>query len=233
MKALNKGRTERGWLMLRMAVLAGGSGDDLQVVLNAQNSGTISDARVMLVVSDSATAQAVATAENAAVKTAVISREDFEDADSWETALAKELKKNSIDMLLLTDFEGVLSAKFIGQFANRIINVHPSLVPAFCGDSMVGMAVHKAVLARGVKVTGATVHYLTATAGEGEIVAQKAVEVLRGDSPETLAKRVKEKGVWQILPRAIQLVAEDAALMAAVQGTTCMRRNPYATDAMF
>lgn len=218
--------------MLRVAAFVSGGGTNLQAIIDAQTAGTIRDAKVELVISNVSTAYALERAKNAGIKTAVIRKKDFEDAQQWETALAKEIKDNRIDLIVLAGFMSILSENFIKQFPNKIINVHPSLIPSFCGEGMYGLHVHEAALAKGVKVTGATVHYVNEIVDGGEIIAQKAVEVLRGDTPEVLQKRVMEKAEWIILPRAIQTIAEDAALSAAIGGTTCMRRNPDATDAL-
>ena len=218
--------------MLRVAAFVSGGGTNLQAIIDAQTAGTIRDAKVELVISNVSTAYALERAKNAGINTAVIRKKDFENAAEWEKALADELKKNSIDLVVLAGFMSILSENFIKQFPNKIINVHPSLIPSFCGEGMYGLHVHEAALAKGVKVTGATVHYVNEIVDGGEIIAQKAVEVLRGDTPETLQKRVMEKAEWIILPRAIQAIAEDAALSAAIGGTTCMRRNPDATDAL-
>lgn len=218
--------------MLRIAAFVSGGGTNLQAIIDAQTAGTIRDAKVELVISNVSTAYALERAKNAGIKTAVIRKKDFENAAQWEDALVKELKDNRIDLIVLAGFMSILSENFIKQFPNKIINVHPSLIPSFCGEGMYGLHVHEAALAKGVKVTGATVHYVNEIVDGGEIIAQKAVEVLRGDTPETLQKRVMEKAEWIILPRAIQTIAEDAALSAAIGGTTCMRRNPDATDAL-
>ena len=218
--------------MLRVAAFVSGGGTNLQAIIDAQAAGTIRDAKVELVISNVSTAYALERAKNAGIKTAVIRKKDFENAAQWEDALVKELKDNRIDLIVLAGFMSILSENFIKQFPDKIINVHPSLIPSFCGEGMYGLHVHEAALAKGVKVTGATVHYVNEIVDGGEIIAQKAVEVLRGDTPETLQKRVMEKAEWIILPRAIQTIAEDAALSAAIGGTTCMRRNPDATDAL-
>ena len=218
--------------MLRVAAFVSGGGTNLQAIIDAQTAGTIRDAKVELVISNVSTAYALERAKNAGIKTAVIRKKDFENAQQWEAALAKEIKDNRIDLIVLAGFMSILSENFIKQFPNKIINVHPSLIPSFCGEGMYGLHVHEAALAKGVKVTGATVHYVNEIVDGGEIIAQKAVEVLRGDTPEVLQKRVMEKAEWIILPRAIQTIAEDAALSAAIGGTTCMRRNPDATDAL-
>ena len=218
--------------MLRVAAFVSGGGTNLQAIIDAQAAGTIRDAKVELVISNVSTAYALERAKNAGIKTAVIRKKDFENAAQWEDALVKELKDNRIDLIVLAGFMSILSENFIKQFPDKIINVHPSLIPSFCGEGMYGLHVHEAALAKGVKVTGATVHYVNEIVDGGEIIAQKAVEVLRGDTPEVLQKRVMEKAEWIILPRAIQAIAEDAALSAAIGGTTCMRRNPDATDAL-
>lgn len=218
--------------MLRVAAFVSGGGTNLQAIIDAQTAGTIRDAKVELVISNVSTAYALERAKNAGIRTAVIRKKDFENAAQWEDALVKELKDNRIDLIVLAGFMSILSENFVKQFPDKIINVHPSLIPSFCGEGMYGLHVHEAALAKGVKVTGATVHYVNEIVDGGEIIAQKAVEVLRGDTPEVLQKRVMEKAEWIILPRAIQTIAEDAALSAAIGGTTCMRRNPDATDAL-
>ena len=219
--------------MLRVAALVSGGGTNLQAIIDAQTSGVIRDAKVELVISNVAGAYALERAQKAGIKNAVIRKKDFENAAQWEEALVKELKGNKIDLVVLAGFLSILSEDFIKQFPNQIINVHPSLIPSFCGEGMYGLKVHEAALAKGVKVTGATVHYVNEVVDGGEIIAQKAVEVLRGDTPEKLQKRVMEKAEWVILPRAIQTIAEDAALGFTIQNTTCMKRNPNATDSVF
>ena len=210
--------------MLNVAVLVSGGGTNLQAIIDAQAKGIITDARVGLVISNVAGAYALERAKNAGIKTLTICKKDFENASAWEKEIADQLVKHRVDLIVLAGFMSVLSADFVNRFPNKIINVHPSLIPSFCGEGMYGLHVHEAALAKGVKVTGATVHYVNEVVDGGEIIAQKAVEVLRGDTPETLQKRVMEKAEWVILPRAIQVIAEDAALSAAITGTTCMRR---------
>ena len=208
--------------MLRVAAFVSGGGTNLQAIIDAQAAGTIRDAKVELVISNVSTAYALERAKNAGIKTAVIRKKDFENAAQWEDALVKELKENRIDLIVLAGFMSILSENFIKQFPNKIINVHPSLIPSFCGEGMYGLHVHEAALAKGVKVTGATVHYVNEIVDGGEIIAQKAVEVLRGDTPETLQKRVMEKAEWIILPRAIQTIAEDVALGNIIANTRCI-----------
>ena len=208
--------------MLRVAAFVSGGGTNLQAIIDAQAAGTIRDAKVELVISNVSTAYALERAKNAGIKTAVIRKKDFENAAQWEDALVKELKENRIDLIVLAGFMSILSENFIKQFPNKIINVHPSLIPSFCGEGMYGLHVHEAALAKGVKVTGATVHYVNEIVDGGEIIAQKAVEVLRSDTPETLQKRVMEKAEWIILPRAIQTIAEDVALGNIIANTRCI-----------
>ena len=217
--------------MLRVAVFVSGGGTNLQAIIDAQNAGVIRDAKVELVVSNVAGAYALERAANAGIKTAVIRKKDFENTAQWEDALAKELKRNSIDLVVLAGFMSILSENFIKQFPDKIINVHPSLIPSFCGEGMYGLHVHEAALAKGVKVTGATVHYVNEIVDGGEIIAQKAVEVLRGDTPEVLQKRVMEKAEWIILPRAIQTIAEDAALGNIIANTRCISEGALKTKA--
>ena len=219
--------------MKKIGVLVSGGGTNLQALIDAQKSGVIKSGEIVTVVSDKEGAYALERAKLANIDTKVITKKEFgSDRDAFGRAICEYLKEKQVDLVVLAGFLSILSENFIKQFPNKIINVHPSLIPSFCGDGMYGLKVHEAALAKGVKVTGATVHYVNEVVDGGEIIAQKAVEVLRGDTPEVLQKRVMEKAEWIILPRAIQTIAEDAALSAAVQGTTCMRRNPHATDAL-
>ena len=213
----------------RIAVLVSGGGTNLQALIDAQNSGIISSGEITLVISNKAGAYALERAAKAGIRTETVLKKETPD---FEGRLIELLDGDGIDLIVLAGFMSILSENFIKQFPNKIINVHPSLIPSFCGEGMYGLHVHEAALAKGVKVTGATVHYVNEIVDGGEIIAQKAVEVLRGDTPEVLQKRVMEKAEWIILPRAIQTIAEDAALSAAIGGTTCMRRNPDATDAL-
>lgn len=217
--------------MLKVAVFVSGGGTNLQAIIDAQNSGVIKDAKVELVVSNVAGAYALERAQKAGIRTALVRKKDFENSAQWEAALAQEVKKNGIELIVLAGFMSILSENFIKQFPNKIINVHPSLIPSFCGEGMYGLKVHEAALAKGVKVTGATVHYVNEVVDGGEIIAQKAVEVLRGDTPEVLQKRVMEKAEWVILPRAIQVIAEDIALGNIIANTRCISEGDMKTKA--
>lgn len=195
--------------MLRVAVLVSGGGTNLQAIIDAQTAGIIKDAKVELVISNVSTAYALERAKNANIKTAVIRKKDFENVQLWEKALSDELTSNNIDLIVLAGFMIILSAEFVNKFPNKIINVHPALIPSFCGEGFYGLKVHEAALEKGVKITGATVHYVNEIADGGEIIMQKPVEVLEGDTPETLQKRVMQQAEWDILPRAIQLIAQQ------------------------
>ena len=195
--------------MLRVAAFVSGGGTNLQAIIDAQTAGTIRDAKVELVISNVSTAYALERAKNAGIKTAVIRKKDFEDAQQWEAALAKEIKDNRIDLIVLAGFMSILSENFIKQFPNKIINVHPSLIPSFCGKEFYGLHVHEAALEYGVKVTGATVHFVDEGTDTGAIILQKPVMVEDGDTPDILQKRVMEQAEWIILPKAIDMIAND------------------------
>lgn len=208
--------------MLNTAILVCGDGTAMQAVIDAQKNGIIADAKIGLVVSSVKDAPALEKAAEAGIKTLVFDPADYADAKVWEDALAKELKRYRIDLVVIAEYVADFSENFTKHFPNRIINVHPSLIPAFIGEGMRGLRVHQAAIDIGVKITGATVYYTGPCGGIGEIIAQKAVEVLRGDTAEILAKRVTEKAVCEILPRAVQIVAEDAALGNIIANTRCI-----------
>lgn len=195
--------------MLRVAVLVSGGGTNLQAIIDAQTSGVIKDAKVQLVVSNVLSAYALERAKNANIKTAVVRKKDFENVALWEKALSDLLIENKIDLIVLAGFMTILSADFVNKFPDKIINVHPALIPSFCGEGFYGLKVHEAALEKGVKITGATVHYVNEIADGGKIIMQKAVEVMDTDTPEILQKRVMQQAEWDILPRAIQLIAEQ------------------------
>jgi len=187
--------------MLSIAVLVSGSGTNLQALIDAEKTGKIKNGKVTLVVSNKADAYALTRAQNAGIQTTVIPSAGRRDA--FERELTDLLLQNSIDLIVLAGFMVILSANFVKTFENKIINVHPSLIPSFCGDGMYGLHVHRGALDYGVKVTGATVHFVSEITDGGRIIAQKAVEVQPNDTPETLQKRVMEQAEWEILPRAV------------------------------
>ena len=186
----------------RIAVLVSGGGTNLQAILDAQKSGVIKSGRVSLVISNNENAYALTRAANAGVECAVIGRSpDFEDK------IINCLESHGIDLIVLAGFMCILSEDFTARYPERIINVHPSLIPSFCGRGFYGLHVHEAALARGVKVTGATVHYVDEGTDTGPILFQKAVEVQPDDTPKTLQQRVMEQAEWVLLPQAINAIA--------------------------
>ena len=191
----------------RIAVLVSGGGTNLQALLDAQRDGKMPHGEIVLVVSSRAGAYALTRAENAGVAARVLSPSCGQEA--FENELSVLLREQEIDLILLAGFTVILSAEFTKQWPRRILNVHPSLIPAFCGKGMYGLKVHEAALAKGVKVTGATVHFVNEIPDGGRILLQKAVEVLPDDTPETLQRRVMEQAEWQLLPRAAELVSEQ------------------------
>lgn len=191
----------------RIAVLVSGGGTNLQALIDAQNSGIITSGEIVLVLSNNSSAYALTRAENAGIETAVVLKKECADSAEFERKMLDELEKRKIDMIVLAGFMSILSAGFVSHFPERIINVHPSLIPSFCGEGFYGLRVHRAALDYGVKVTGATVHYVNEIPDGGRIILQKAVSVEEGDTPEILQKRVMEQAEWIILPRAAELVA--------------------------
>lgn len=186
----------------KIAVLVSGGGTNLQALLDAEQNGILCSGEIVLVVSNNPRAYALQRAEKAGVETAILTGKDFEEA------LSQHLKEREIDLIILAGFMRILSASFTSAWPNRILNVHPSLIPAFCGKGFYGLRVHEEALARGVKVTGATVHFVNEIPDGGEIILQKAVDVLPGDTPEILQKRVMEQAEWILLPQAAELVSK-------------------------
>ena len=192
----------------RIAVLVSGGGTNLQALIDAQNNGILVSGSLALVVSGNREAYALTRAADAGIPTCTIIRRDFSDRDAFETAMIEVLRRENIDLIILAGYLTILGTKFISAFPNRIINVHPSLIPSFCGEGYYGLRVHRAALDRGVKVTGATVHYVNEIPDGGEILLQKAVEIEEGDTPEILQRRVMEQAEWILLPRAAELVCQ-------------------------
>nr|WP_297282336.1 phosphoribosylglycinamide formyltransferase [uncultured Agathobaculum sp.] len=189
--------------MTNIAVLVSGGGTNLQALIDAQAADKIENGRIRLVVSSNPEAFALERAAKAAIPSAVLRRRDFDSADDYGAALTALLEKYEIGLIVLAGFMTVLPDSFCRQYENRIINVHPSLIPSFCGEGFYGLRVHEAALAKGVKVTGATVHFVSEVVDGGAIIAQKAVEVEEGDTPETLQKRVMQNAEWILLPQAV------------------------------
>ena len=193
--------------MIRIAVFVSGGGTNLQALLDAQESGALHSGRIALVVSSKPGVYALERASTAGVPSVVVARKDCADQAEFEEKLLAALEEHGIDMIVLAGFLSILSADFTARFPQRILNVHPSLIPSFCGRGFYGLKVHEAALAYGVKVTGATVHYVNEIPDGGQILLQKAVEVLHGDTPEILQRRVMEQAEWVLLPQAAELVA--------------------------
>ena len=198
-------------LKTRIAVLVSGGGTNLQALLDAQARGEIPCGEIVLVVSDKEDAYALERAKNHGVETAVLSRKKKADRAAFEDRLLETLAAHGIEMIILAGFMVILSENFVKRYPKRILNVHPSLIPSFCGAGYYGLHVHEAALERGVKVTGATVHYVNEIPDGGEIIAQKAVAVEAGDTPETLQRRVMEQAEWILLPRAAAMAAQRIA----------------------
>ena len=189
--------------MTNIAVLVSGGGTNLQALIDAQAADKIENGRIRLVVSSNPEAFALERAAKAAIPSAVLRRRDFDSADDYGAALTALLEEYEIGLIVLAGFMTVLPDSFCRQYEKRIINVHPSLIPSFCGEGFYGLRVHEAALAKGVKVTGATVHFVSEVVDGGAIIAQKAVEVEEGDTPETLQKRVMQNAEWILLPQAV------------------------------
>ena len=195
--------------MKRIAVLVSGGGTNLQAILESGRRGENPNGRVSLVVASKPGVYALTRAENFGVDTAVVARRDYADSAAFDAALLAVLQAHRIDVVVLAGFLSVLGPSVIAAYPNRILNVHPSLIPSFCGPGFYGLRVHEAALARGVKVTGATVHFVNEECDGGPILLQKAVEVRPDDTPETLQKRVMVEAEWQLLPRAVAMVCND------------------------
>ncbi len=195
--------------MKRIAVLVSGGGTNLQAILESERRGENPNGRVSLVVASKPGVYALTRAENFGVDTAVVARRDYADSAAFDAALLAVLQTHRIDVVVLAGFLSVLGPSVIAAYPNRILNVHPSLIPSFCGPGFYGLRVHEAALARGVKVTGATVHFVNEECDGGPILLQKAVEVRPDDTPETLQKRVMVEAEWQLLPRAVAMVCND------------------------
>ena len=191
----------------KIAVLVSGGGTNLQALIDAQKSGIITDGEIALVISNKEGAYALTRAQNANIKTETVLKKDFGSQKEFEQKIMSLINDNGIQIIVLAGFMSILSEEFTSAYPKRIINVHPSLIPSFCGKGFYGLHVHEAALEYGGKVTGATVHFVNEIPDGGEIIAQKAVEIIDGDTPEVLQKRVMEQAEWIILPQAVQKVS--------------------------
>ena len=193
----------------RIAVLVSGGGTNLQALIDAQKSGVLNSGEIVLVISNNAIAYALTRAAEAGIPALTVTKKDCGGQEAFEDALIAALEENRIDLIVLAGFMSILSERFTSRFERRIINVHPSLIPSFCGKGFYGLKVHEAALAYGVKVTGATVHFVNEIPDGGRIILQKAVNILPDDTPQSLQKRVMERAEWVILPEAAELVSSQ------------------------
>ena len=204
----------RGWkkgreTMLKVGVLVSGGGTNLQAILDAIDAGRVKNAKVSFVFSNNANAYALERAKNAGIEAMALSPSSFETREEFNQAILRALKERNLDLIVLAGFLVKIPPEMVEAFRGRIINIHPSLIPSFCGVGYYGLKVHEAALKRGVKVTGATVHYVDEGMDSGPIILQKAVEVKSGDTPKSLQQRVMEEAEWVILPQAIHQIANN------------------------
>lgn len=199
--------------MLGLGILVSGSGTNLQAIIDNINNGQISNAKINVVISNKDGVYSLVRAKENNIPAEVIAPKNFPDRDAFHKELLQKLKEYKVDLLVLAGYLVVIPEDIINSYRNRIINIHPSLIPSFCGSGYYGLKVHEAVLERGVKVTGATVHFVDEGTDTGPIILQKAVEIQEGDTPEILQKRVMEEAEWELLPEAINLIANNRVLI--------------------
>ena len=197
----------------KIAVLISGNGTNLQALIDAQKDGVLRHGRIVLVLSSNSIAHGLKRAEDAGIETAVVTKKEAGSQEAFERGILEELESRDIDMIVLAGFMSILSADFVKRYDRRIINVHPSLIPAFCGKGCYGLKVHEMALDYGVKVTGATVHYVNEIPDGGQIILQKAVMIKKNDPPKILQKRVMAEAEWQILPQAVELIAHGRVVI--------------------
>ena len=193
----------------KIAVLVSGSGTNLQALIDAEKRGELGNGRISLVIASKPGVYALERAEQNGIEPMVLARKDYDSISAYSKALADTLEAKGADLVVLAGFLTIIDEQVYERFPNRIINVHPALIPSFCGKGFYGLHVHEAVLEKGVKVSGATVHIVTPECDAGPIIMQKAVEVKQDDTPETLQKRIMEEAEWKILPEAVRLFCED------------------------
>lgn len=194
--------------MLKIGVMVSGGGTNLQAILDAIDNGQLKNVEVKVVISNNSGAYALERAKKHGIEAVCLSPKSFESREEFNDALLEKVDEYSLDLIVLAGFLVAIPAAMIRKYPNKIINIHPSLIPSFCGVGYYGLKVHEAALARGVKLTGATVHFVDEGMDSGPIILQKAVEVLPGDTPEILQRRVMEEAEWKILPQAIQMIAD-------------------------
>ncbi len=196
--------------MLKIGVMVSGGGTNLQAILDAIDNGQLKNVEVKVVISNNSGAYALERAKKHGIEAVYLSPKSFESREEFNDALLEKVDEYSLDLIVLAGFLVVIPAAMIRKYPNKIINIHPSLIPSFCGVGYYGLKVHEAALSRGVKLTGATVHFVDEGMDSGPIILQKAVEVLPGDTPEILQRRVMEEAEWKILPQAIQMIADGS-----------------------
>lgn len=194
---------------INIAVLVSGGGTNLQALIDAEKSGIINSGKIKVVLSNNPSAYALERAKNNNISTAVVTKKECGSQETIEEKIISIIEENQIDLIVLAGFMSILSENFTNRFSRQIINVHPSLIPSFCGEGFYGLKVHEEALKKGVKVTGATVHFVNEIPDGGEIIFQKAVDVQEGDTPETLQRRVMEQAEWIILPQAVEKVSKE------------------------
>ena len=196
-------------MMKNIVVLVSGGGTNLQALIDAEKSGLIKNGKITCVISSNPGAYALERAKKNNISTEVIRRKDYSDFNAYDKSLTELLLSKNADLIVLAGFMTILGKTVINEFRNRIINIHPALIPSFCGEGYYGLKVHEKALEKGVKLTGATAHFVTEICDGGPIIIQKAVEIKNGDTPEILQKRVMEEAEWKILPKAVSLFCED------------------------
>ena len=207
--------------MLRLAVLVSGGGTNLQAIIDRVADGTITNTEIAVVISNNYGVKALERAEQAGIPAVCVSPKDYADRTAFNRALLEKVDSYQVDLIVLAGFLVVIPEVMIDKYENRIINIHPSLIPAFCGTGYYGLKVHEAALERGVKVVGATVHFVDKGTDTGPIILQKAVEVKEGDTPKLLQQRVMEEAEWKLLPQAIDMIANDR--IQVLNGKTVIR----------
>jgi phosphoribosylglycinamide formyltransferase-1 len=198
---------------MKIAVFVSGGGTNLQAIIDNTKDGILKDIEIVLVLSSSKDAYALERAANNGIKSAVVSKKDFDSIEAWDDAVVKAVDESGAELIVLAGYLSLMGPKVVAKYSNRIINIHPALIPSFCGAGMYGIRPHQAALAKGVKVSGATVHFVNENYDEGPILLQKAVDVLPDDTPETLQKRIMQECEWKILPQAIRLIADGKVVI--------------------
>ena len=198
---------------MKIAVFVSGGGTILQAIIDNTIDGILKDIEITLVLSSSKDAYALERAANNGIRSAVVSRKDFDSIEKWDEAVVDEVERSGAELIVLAGYLSLLGPKIVSRYSNRIINIHPALIPSFCGAGMYGIRPHKAALAKGVKVSGATVHFVNENYDDGPILLQKAVDVLPNDTPESLQKRIMKECEWILLPQAIRLIADGRVVI--------------------